>query len=159
MRLTFLSAISTVLGNTLVTAQFATGKIRKYQIVMTICGFWVFPLTWIAFKLGGGPTWSYIIFIIVYFGLIFVRIYLVKDMIKMPWTMYVKEVLLRALYVFIPAFIPPLMIYLLMPSSIVRFILLCVVSLIASCMSIYWLGLQAQEKVVIMGVVKKYLHR
>ena len=80
-------------------------------------------------------------------------------MIKMPWTMYVKEVLLRALYVFIPAFIPPLMIYLLMPSSIVRFILLCVVSLIASCMSIYWLGLQAQEKVVIMGVVKKYLHR
>ena len=33
-----------------------------------------------------------------------------KDMIKMPWTMYVKEVLLRALYVFIPAFIPPLMI-------------------------------------------------
>ena len=159
VRLTFLSAISTVLGNTLVTAQFATGKIRKYQIVMTICGFWVFPLTWIAFKLGGSPTWSYIIFIIVYFGLIFVRIYLVKDMIKMPWTMYVKEVLLRALYVFIPAFIPPLMIYLLMPSSIVRFILLCVVSLIASCMSIYWLGLQAQEKVVIMGVVKKYLHR
>ena len=159
VRLTFLSAISTVLGNTLVSAQFATGKIRKYQIVMTICGFWVFPLTWIAFKLGGGPTWSYIIFIIVYFGLIFVRIYLVKDMIKMPWMMYVREVLLRALIVFIPAFIPPLAIYLLMPSSLVRFILLCTVSLIASCLSIYWLGLQTQERVVIMGVVNKYLHR
>lgn len=158
VRLTFLSAISTVLGNTLVSAQFATGKIRKYQIVMTICGFWVFPLTWVAFKLGGGPTWSYIIFIVVYFFLIFVRIYLVKDLIKMPWTMYVREVLLRALVVFIAAFIPPLAIYLLMPSTFVRFFLLCFVSLIASCLSIYWLGLQPQEKVVIMGVIKKYLH-
>lgn len=158
-RLTFLSAISTVLGNTLVTAQFATGKIKKYQIIMTICGFWVFPLTWIAFKLGGGPTWSYIIFITVYFFLIFVRLYLVKDLIHMPWTLYVKEVLLRSLIVFIPAFIPPLAIYLLMPPTLVRFFLLCTVSLIATPLSVYYLGLQQHEREVIMDAVKKYLHR
>ncbi len=159
VRLTFISAITTVLGNTLVTAQYATGKIRKYQIVMTICGFWVFPLTWIAFKLGGGPTWSYIYFILVYFGLIFVRIYLVKDMINLPWSLYVKEVLGRSLIVFIGAFIPPLVIYLLMPPTIFRFILLCCASLLATCFSIYRFGLQPQEKTAIMGVIAKCFHK
>lgn len=159
VRLTFISAITTVLGNTLVTAQYATGKIRKYQIVMTICGFWVFPLTWIAFKLGGGPTWSYIIFILVYFGLIFVRIYLVKDMINLSWSLYVKEVLGRSLIVFIGAFIPPLVIYLLMPPTIFRFILLCCASLLATCFSIYRFGLQPQEKTAIMGVIAKCFHK
>ncbi len=159
VRLTFISAITTVLGNTLVTAQYATGKIRKYQIVMTVCGFWVFPLTWIAFKLGGGPTWSYIYFILVYFGLIFVRIYLVKDMINLPWSLYVKEVLGRSLIVFIGAFIPPLVIYLLMPPTIIRFILLCCVSLLATCFSIYWFGLQPQEKTAIRGLIAKCFHK
>ena len=159
VRLTFISAITTVLGNTLVTAQYATGKIRKYQIVMTVCGFWVFPLTWIAFKLGGGPTWSYIIFILVYFGLIFVRIYLVKDMINLSWSLYVKEVLGRSLIVFIGAFIPPLVIYLLMPPTIFRFILLCCASLLATCFSIYRFGLQPQEKTAIMGVIAKCFHK
>ena len=159
VRLTFISAITTVLGNTLVTAQYATGKIRKYQIVMTICGFWVFPLTWIAFKLGGGPTWSYIIFILVYFGLIFVRIYLVKDMINLSWSLYVKEVLGRSLIVFIGAFIPPLVIYLLMPPTIFRFILLCCASLLATCFSIYRFGLQPQEKTAIMGGIAKCFHK
>ena len=159
VRLTFLSAITTVLGNTLVTAQFATGKIRKYQIVMTICGFWVFPLTWLEFKLGGGPTWSYIIFIAVYFGLIFVRIYLVKDMIKMPWTLYVKEVLGRAAIVFTAAFIPPLAVYLFVPNTLARFFILCIVSVIATCISVYWLGFQPQEKAAIKGLVTKYIHR
>ena len=37
VRLSFLSSMIMVMGNTLVTAQLATGKIKKYQIVMTIC--------------------------------------------------------------------------------------------------------------------------
>lgn len=155
VRLTFLSAMCTVLGNTLVTAQFATGKIKKYQLVMTVCGFWVFPLTWLAFKLGGGPAWSYIIFITIYFGLIFVRIYLVKDMINMSWGIYLKDVLLRCGTVLIMAIVPPLMIYMLMPSSIFRLILLTIVSFVSTCAVIYWFGLQPNERTFIYDQIKR----
>ena len=159
VRLTFLSAMCTVLGNTLVTAQFATGKIKRYQLVMTVCGCWVFPLTWLAFKLGGGPAWSYLAFIIIYFGLIFVRIYLVKDMINMPWTMYIKEVLMRSMAVFVLALIPPLVVYVLMPSSLLRLIVLTLVSIITSCAVIYSVGLHPHEREFIRNTVLKYVKR
>lgn len=159
VRLTFLSAITTVLGNTLVTAQFATGKIKKYQIIMTICGFWVFPLTWLAFELGGGPAWSYIIFIAVYFGLIFVRFYLVKDLIHISWAMYLKDVLLKCLMVLVIAVIPPLALMLTMPSSILRFILVCLISFISSGLVIYWIGMKQEERRAINGMIQGFISR
>ena len=159
VRLTFLSALMTVLGNTLVTAQYATGKIRKYQIIMTICGFWVFPLTWVAFKLGGGPTWSYIVFIAVYFGLIFVRFYLVKDLIKISWKRYLNDVLLKCAEVLAIAIIPPLVLMMTMPSSILRFILVCLVSFVSSCLVIYWIGVNREERKALMSMTREFIHR
>jgi len=159
VRLTFVSAITTVLGNTLVTAQFATGRIKKYQIVMTICGFWVFPLTWIAFKLGGGPIWSYIIFIAVYFGLVFVRLYLVKDLINISWKMFLKDVLLKCAVVLILAVIPPMALMLTMPSSILRFILVCLVSFVTSSLIIYWVGMSKEEQTAIRGMIRGFVSR
>ncbi|MBR5171605.1 MAG: lipopolysaccharide biosynthesis protein [Muribaculaceae bacterium] len=159
VRLTFLSAITTVLGNTLVTAQFATGKIKKYQIIMTICGFWVFPLTWLAFELGGGPAWSYIIFIAVYFGLIFVRFYLVKDLIHISWSMYLKDVLLKCLVVLVIAVIPPLVLMLTMPSSILRFILVCLISFTSSGLVIYWIGMKQDERKAIKGMIQGFISK
>ena len=78
VRLTLLSSMVTVIGNTLITAQSATGKIKKYQITMSVIGFWVFPLSYVLFKLGLPPESAYIVYILIYFSLIFVRLYLVK---------------------------------------------------------------------------------
>ena len=157
VRLTFLSTLCTVLGYTLMTAQLATGKIRNYQIVITLVGVWVFPLTWLAFKLGGDAVWAYIIFFITYFVLIFVRIYLVKDLIHMPWTLYIKEVLLVCVVVLILAVIPPLAIYMLMPSSLWRLFLLCLVSVASNCLVIYWIGLRPIERDMVNALLKKYI--
>jgi O-antigen/teichoic acid export membrane protein len=159
VRLSFVASICTVLGNTLVTAQFATGDIKRYQIVMTVVGAWVFPLTWLAFKLGGDPSWTYIVYSAVYFVLIFVRIYLVKDMIHMSWMMYVKDVLLRGTVVAIIALILPLAIYLTMQPSILRFILVWLVSLISSGAIIYWLGMDAEERAATNRMLNKVLRR
>lgn len=157
VRMTFLSTLCTVLGYTLVTAQLATGKIRNYQIIMTLVGVWVFPLTWLAFKLGGDAVWAYIIFFITYFVLIFVRFFLVKDLIHMPWMLYIKEVLLVCAFVLILAVIPPLSIYLLMPSSIWRLFLLCLVSFVSNCIVIYWIGLRPIERDMVNGLLRKYI--
>ena len=159
VRMTMLCTMTTVIGNTLVTAQLATGDIKKYQIVMTVCGFWVFPLTWLAFKLGGGPIWSYAVFAIVYFGLVFVRIYLVKDLIKMSWGLYLKGVLLKCVIVLLLSMILPLLVYLSMPRSILRLLLMCLVSFTASGAIIYWVGLNAKERVAMISMVKSVLKK
>lgn len=158
IRLTFLASMCTVLGNTLVTAQLATGNIKRYQIIITLCGAWVFPLTWLAFKLGGDPTWAYIIFCIVYFILIFVRIYLVKDLIKLPWMVYFKEVILKCLFVSVLAMMPPLMIYLFMPTTLLRLVLAIFVSIISSGIAIYSVGINQDERAGINTMIIRLIN-
>ena len=158
-RLSFVASICTLLGNTLVTAQYATGDIKRYQIIITIFGSFVFPLTWLAFKLGGNPAWTYIVYSAVYFVLVFVRIYLVKDMIHMPWQMYVKNVLAKSALVAAISIILPLTIYLKMPNTIYRFILVWLVSLIVSSTVIYWVGMDSVERNGINRMLSRIRHR
>lgn len=159
VRLSFVASICTLLGNTLVTAQYATGDIKRYQIIITIFGAWVFPLTWLAFKLGGDPSWTYIVYSAVYFVLVFVRIYLVKDMIQMPAWRYIKDVILRGAVVASLSFILPFAIYMTMPPTYTRFILVWVVSIIVSGIIIYWVGMDAVERNGIRQLLNRILHR
>ena len=159
VRLSFIASICTLLGHTLVTAQYATGDIKRYQIVVSLVGAWVFPLTWLAFKVGGDPSWTYIVYSAVYFLLVFVRIYLVKDMIQLSWVRYVKEVLVRGAIVALIAIIAPLAIYLTMPPTISRFILVWLVSLVFSGVVIYWVGMDAIERASVKNLLNRIRHR
>ena len=159
VRLTFISTVCTLLGNTLVTAQYATGKIRRYQIVITLCGFWVFPLTWLAFYLGLSPMFAYIIYATVYFILIFVRIYLVKDLIHLPWQTYTKEVVLKTLLIACLAAVIPYGLYSIMPESILRLFLVVVFSWFSVVLLVYSIGVNPTERIYLLGIVRKYLFR
>lgn len=160
VRLTFATALISILGNTLVTAQLATGKIKKYQIIMTICGIWVFPLTWLAFRLGANATWAYIIYGIIYFLLVFVRIYLVKDLIQMPLKLFLREVIALCVVVLFASILPPLLIYYFLPSSVIRLIIVVLTSFISSGLVIYWIGLHTDERQSVKRLIlEKALHR
>ena len=136
----------------------ATGNIKKYQIIVTLCGLWVFPLSYIFFKLGFSPETAYIIYFIVYFGLIFVRLYLVKNLIKMNWIKYAKEVLLRMGLVSACSIIFPSLVYFNMPSSLIRLLTICIVSAISSLTFMYLLGLDKNERIFIINKIQNKIH-
>ena len=154
VRLTLLSSLTVVIANSLVAAQSATGKIRKYQITVAICGFWVFPLSFVAFKLGYPPEMSYIIYFIIYFGLIFVRIYLVKDLINLSWKRYFREVLLRMGLVSICAGVLPCLIYFNMQATFIRVLVVCVVSALSTLTFMYLLGLEKTERFFLIAKIQ-----
>lgn len=157
VRLTLMSSLIIVMANTLVTAQLATGKIKKYQIIVTLFGIWVFPLSYLFFKLGFPPEAAYIVYFAIYFGLIFVRIYLVKDLIKMPWMKYVKEVLLRMGVVSACSVILPCLAYFNMPSSFIRLLVVCMASALSSAAFMYLLGLEKGERAFVMSRIQNKL--
>lgn len=159
VRLTIVTSMCTVIGKTLVTAQLATGKIKKYQIIVTIWGLWVFPLTWLAFQLGLSPIWAYLIYAFIYFVLIFIRIYLVKKLIKMPWSKYIKGVLGRCLLVTIIAILIPLSLSLMQEYSIIRFIEVLFTGLLTTLGSIYFLGLDKTEQLFVVQQINKLLNK
>ena len=122
--------------------------------MVTLFGIWVLPLSYLFFKLGFPPEIAYIVYFAIYFGLIFVRIYLVKDLIKMPWMKYVKEVLLRMGLVSVCSFILPCLAYFNMPSSFIRLLVVCIVSIFSSMTFMYLLGLEKGERTFVTSRIQ-----
>ena len=105
-----------------------------------------FPLTYIAFMLGANPLYSYYIYFGVYLVLMFLRLYLVKDLIKMSGRSFIREVYIKSAIVSAVSAIPPLLVMLAMPSDFVRLLTVCIVSAIATVGSVYMLGFTKEEK-------------
>ena len=140
------SFMDTVLANSLVTSMFATGKIKRYQIIVTTVGCLVFPLSWIAFKLGFEPQVGYILYFIIYTILLFVRLYLLKDMVKLPVMMYIREVLYKLAPIIVVGFAIPGILILTMDAGWLRLILVCLLSVLVTAASEYFIGLSNKEK-------------
>lgn len=143
---TILSSFSTLLGNTLVTLQMAHGNIRHYQIWITVFGCIPFPLTWLAFELGFSSIVSYYIYVAIYWGLIFVRYYLVHGMTGIPAKMYLGGVVAKTHIIAVVSAIIPIFIFFILPENIVRLSLVIISSVIVSSIVIYTVGLDKAEK-------------
>lgn len=159
LRLTLFGALMTLLGNSMLTAISATGHIKKYQLWVTIVGCFVFPLTWISFKLGYPPETSYVLYIIIYFLLVFVRLYIAKGLLNFPIKLYIKDVLLRIFIVSVLIFILPLVVINLMDEGFLRLCVTCLVSLISSLSIISAFGLEHSERNKIFSKVKSMVFK
>lgn len=160
LRLTVLNAFfDTIFAGSLVTAIMATGKIKRYQIVITLCGFGVFPLTWFLYYIGMPPYFSYIAYGSIYFALIFVRLYLVKDYIHLSPMKYIKDVMLPYVPVVIVAFSVPFLITMYMSEGIARLLVVCVISVVVTTISIYLLGLTKPEKIFVKESLSNFLNK
>jgi len=159
LRFTLLSSMCVIIGNTLITSIHATGKIRNYELVMGTLALSNFPLVWIAFSLGASPVAAYVIYLIIYFILIFVRLYMAKDMIHLSAWRYIKEVLLRVTFVSLLSLILPLIIYWTQSDSIIRLVEIVITSTFSTVLSVWFVGMNQSERLLLTGVIMKKLKK
>lgn len=138
--------VDSVLANSLVTSMFATGKIKRYQITVTILGGLVFPLTWVTFALGMPPYVGYVIYFLVYSILLGVRLHMLRDMIKLPVVMYVREVLWKVIPVIVVSFLVVGALCLVMEPGWARLLSVCVLSAIVTSVMEFCVGLSEGER-------------
>lgn len=149
------SFMDTVLANSLVTSMFATGDIKRYQIIVTIVGCLVFPLSWMAFYLGFEPQVGYILYFIIYSILLFVRLYLLRDMVKLPIMMYVREVLFKIVPVMAICFAVPSILLFSMSEGFMRLAFVVALSTIVTSLTTFHLGLNEDEKKYLVELINK----
>ena len=155
LRLIILSSYTMILGNTSYTAIMATGRIKHYQLVITLVGFLVFPITWILYKQGFKVESTYYIYILIYSILILIRLYYLKVLIKLPPLHFIKYVLIKVVYLTIPAFLIPLIFTHYFSPSIIRLIFTCIISIFSNFVFIYYLGLNKNEREFLIDKVKQ----
>lgn len=159
VQFTLASTMCLTLGNSLITANSATGKIRDYQLVVGMMSLSIFPMTWIAFWLGASPVSAYVIYFLVFFAMIFVRLYMVKDKIQMRFIDYAREVLLRAFVVTAIAYFIPGVLVAVQPQSYLRLAEVCLASIAIVPLVIYFIGMKSSERVYIINMVKSKLNK
>lgn len=146
LRLILFGTLMTLLGNTMYTAILSTGEIKKYQVAVTIVGCLVFPLTWLAFRIGLPPETTYYIYIIIYFLLNFVRVYIAKGLMDFPMKLYIFDVILKVVVVSVISFILPLLVVYYLEEGFLRLCAVCIVSLFSTMTVIYIFGLEKIER-------------
>jgi hypothetical protein len=155
VRLTLVSSLCTIFGNTLVTSVLATGNIKRYQLIMSFWGLINFPLVYLAFKLGFSPVSAYVVFLFIYFILIFVRLFLVKDLIFLSARRYFSEVLLKTFLVSLCSMIAPCILLGLEAPSFSRFIKICFVSSVSIVLSTIFCGMDKAERQLLKNQLSK----
>ena len=141
----YITAVN-IFSGTLITALHATGNIKRYMIIVGMVEVSNFPLTYIAFRFGANPLYSYYIYFGVYLVLMFLRLYLIKDLIRMSGRRYIREVYVKSAMVSAVSAIPPLLVMCAMPSSFVRLLTVCIVSVISTVGSVCVFGFTCEEK-------------
>jgi len=148
-RLVLIGTLTTVMGNSMLTAIQATGDIKRYEIEVTTLGCMVFPLTWIAYKLGAPAYATYVIYAVIYYNLNFIRLAILKRKMDFPVRHFIKWVMMRLMAVSILCFIIPSAVVLLMEPSFSRLIVTTIISLLWSAGCIYYLGMDKEERMFI----------
>lgn len=157
-QLTLMSTMCLTLGNTMIPAVQATGKIRNYTIAMGGMALANFPLTWIAFSLGASPVWAYLIYFLIFFSMVFVRLYIVKGLIRLSIRDFVRNVLQKVAAVSVMAYIVPLSICLFQTASVFRMIEICLASSLCTALAVYFVGLNDIERNLAKDLVLRKCH-
>ena len=145
-RLTMIGTMVNILGNSGYTACMATGDIKRYTIIITSVGFLVFPLTWFAFALGLPAEACYVIYILVYSAIIFVRLRIMQGLMNFPIMLYIREVIAKISSVMLLALPLPLIVYFCLDYGVIRFFLCSFICVLSCIISIYAVGLSTAEK-------------
>lgn len=146
VRLTLISTMIFVLGMTLTTAQSSTGKMKKMAIGTSLLTFLEFPLVYLCFKVGMSAISCYVVHIIIYFSLLFVKIKIVKDFIHITYSSFIHNVLVKAFGVVLCSFPIPVFLFFNTNESFVRLFLVTIVSVFSTVFSVYVVGMNKAER-------------
>ena len=159
LQLTLLFTLSESLANPLITAMLATGDIRNYQIVVGGLQMMNLPLRYMFLSFGFQPE-------VVFFVAIFIsicselsRIYMLRKMIGLSARSFLKNVYFNVFMVLIISSTIPFILKFTITETFLNFILCCVVSLICTSFTVYYIGCNDGERVYLLAQTKRVIRR
>lgn len=146
LQITIFTALLNTLSNPLIITMHATGKVRDYQIVVGLLSLLTLPLVYVALKMGAAPYMAMIIAFLVEFICHFARLYMLVRSIRFPMFDFLREVTLRVLVITVLSLVLPVLTYQLVGTVFLRFIMVCILSLMSSIVLGYYLGFNKADR-------------
>lgn len=153
-RLSLVLGVMDTLGTTGFTACTATGRLRRYALVLTPIAILEFPLTWLFFALGAPVESTYYLYVLVKFSVIVARLYVIRHLVGMCPSLFFRTVLWPVAKVTVVAAVLPLALVSVMDGGWVRLLLSGAVCVLSVAASVYLLGMTSGERALVCDKTK-----
>lgn len=154
-----ISAIDSM-ASPLMTAAHATGHIRLYQSSVGTMTILNIPVSYVFLRYGCSPLSVFYISLFISVVCLFMRLWIVRRLMVFPVKEYIVKVFGSSLLVCVVALVIPLVAYMALDENIYTVLIVCLLCLISSIATIYYVGLDIHEREFVTSIIrKKILHR
>jgi O-antigen/teichoic acid export membrane protein len=155
-QLTLINSLISAVSGPLWMSMQATGKIKKYQLIVSCFIFANLPFSFISLMLGYNPIFVLIIRIVLNMVTLIWRIFYLQGQINFPALKFIHNVIIP---IAIISSVSSLVTVYLHHQTIglIGFVLTCVTSMICTLCLVYILGFNTQEKKSLIKLVKGFL--
>lgn len=158
VQLSLLLAMVGSIRNPLVTAHIATGKIKRYQIVVSGIDILNIPVSYCFFSLGAIPESVLIVAIVISISCFFAGLIVLRGMIGLNVMSYIRNVVLNVLLVSLCATVIPILTKLLInDKSFLSFIFVTLIAICSTFMAEMYVGCTKGERALVSNQIKKVI--
>ena len=155
-QLVLIASFTEVLSAPLWTAIGAVGKIKKYQILVSLIIIMDLPLIYFVFQMGMSPVWAFIINIVTSIVAYIYRLCYIRKYVDYNLVDYAKLVIFPCLLVTFVSAPVPIFLY-RYTSSTIMVLAGIFTTIILTCLIIFVLGLSKVERAFILSLAKRKL--
>ena len=151
------------LANPLIVANQATGKVRKYQAVCGTILLMILPVSYVCLKLGCPAYSVFVVHFVMESVAQLARMVMLRPLIGIRIRDYVRNIYIKVLFVAGLSVVVPLIVYLNMDATVLRFFIVCTLCVLSVGTVAYTVGLSSNERSFVkakaVGFLNKVLHR
>lgn len=137
----------------------ATGRVALFQFVVSTTIILIVPISWFFLKQGYSPYIVFYVSLVLNTIALFLRLVLVKRLVKFPLKNYIVNVIVRNLLVAIVSGIIPVLLYKTLAESIHSVCIVVVVTLICTIVSVFYIGMLKDERSSVLKLIRKKIQR
>lgn len=157
LRITLGTVLLETLSSPMYIANLASGKVKIYQVWISVISYFFMPITYLMLKETLIPEMAFLCLLFTDIACAIARIFIVHKQIGMPVVDYCMNVLWKVGLVVVVASIVPMIVHLSMPSGFLRFLCTGGMCVISVSLVVYFVGVSSKERLFINKKIKQYI--
>lgn len=158
-RISFLIITMDALSTPLYYLMLATGKIKGYQIVAGSLALLVFPLTWLALKIGLKPEITYYLLFLSDIFRWLIQLHFLHKLANFSIGNYLKYSILPVVIVLVVTIFMSMLINMIIPETFWGLILLVLLTSVILTIVFFAIGLSSRERIAVIMMAKKSVNK
>lgn len=143
----------------LIKMMLATGKIKKYQILVGSANLLNFPVAWLVWYFTGNPEFTQMTLWFFSLIVLMLRLFMLKETTNFPVVKFLNNTVFRCMGIFVVCILPALLISFSMEDGLVRFLLNIVMSEVIILLLVCSFGLNQGERQFVFQKINYLINR